>query len=187
MAAFVGHHNCVAIINNYIPKSDVDCYTEAHGVQTSPHLPVFLTESFHKFVMQVNIHPVKVILNIQNFVGLSDHLSEVRKVLEMMCSKEMKRGAETNEVLSFKFHYLGYIVGEMDKIKQRQVSAKKEEKETEEDKKLDITELFIRKLLKPGKEGQLEFMDSFLRECVREFPYRESTLFRQMVASLAGK
>lgn len=187
MAAFVGHHNCVAIINNYIPKSEIDYYTAAHGVQSSPYLPQFLTESFHKFVMQVNVHPVKVILNVQNFVGLSDHLPEVKKVLEMMCSREMKRGAETNEVLSFKFHYLGYIVGEMDKIKQRQASSKKEEKETEEDKKLDITELFIRKLLKPGKDGQLEFMDSFLRECVREFPYRESTLFRQMVASLAGK
>ncbi|KAJ8964566.1 hypothetical protein NQ314_004870 [Rhamnusium bicolor] len=185
MAAFVGHHNCVAVINNFVPKSDIEHYTKNHGSQASPYLPPFLIESFHKFIMQVNIHPVKVVLNIQNVVGLSDHLPEVKKVLELMSEKEMKRGAETNEVMSFKFHYLSYIIGEIVKIRQRQTSSKKDE--TEDEKKLGITELFTRKLLKPGKEGNLEFMDGFLKECIREFPFRDCTLFRQMVASLAGK
>ncbi|XP_023023456.2 ankyrin repeat and MYND domain-containing protein 2 [Leptinotarsa decemlineata] len=184
MAAFVGHHDCVAIINNFIPKSDIEYYTTVQGSQTSPYLPIFLVESFHKFVMQINIHPAKVVLNVHNFVGLSDHLTEIKKVLELMSEKEMKRGSETNEVMSFKFHYLSYIIGEIIKIRQRQTSTKKDEKEDE--KKLDITELFTRKLLKPGKDGQLEFMDRFLKECIREFPHRECTLFRQMVASLAS-
>lgn len=185
MAGFVGHHNCVTIINNFVPKSDIEHYTKAQGTNSSPYLPPFLLESFHKFIMQVNIHPVKVVLNVHNFAGLSDHLPEVKKVLELMSEREMKRGAETNEVLSFKFHYLSYIVGEIAKIRQRQAQAKKEE--NEDDKKLDITELFTRKLLKPGKDGQLEFMDGFLKECIREFPFRDCTLFRQMVTSLAGK
>lgn len=180
MAAFVGYHNCVAIINNFVPKEEIEYFT----TQTNPYLPPFLVENFHKFIMQVNIHPVKIVLNVYSCAGLSDHLSEVKKVLELMCEKEMKRGAETNEVLSFKFHYLSYIVGEIHKIRQRQANSKKDE--TEEDKKLDVTELFTRKLLKTGKDGHLEFMDSFLKECIREFPYRESTLFRQMVASLSG-
>ncbi|KAG5894161.1 hypothetical protein JTB14_001857 [Gonioctena quinquepunctata] len=185
LAAFVGHHNCAATINNFIPKSEVEYYTTIHGTQTTPQLPSFLVESFQKFIMQINIHPVKVVLNIQNFVGLSDHLSEVKKVLELMSEKEMKRGVETNEVRSLKFHYLSYIIGEIIKIRQRQASSKKDE--TEDEKKLDITELFTRKLLKPGKDGQLEFMDGFLKECIREFPFRDCTLFRQMVASLASK
>ncbi|XP_057667699.1 ankyrin repeat and MYND domain-containing protein 2 [Diorhabda carinulata] len=183
MAAFVGHHNCVAVINSYIPKSDVDYYT-TEPPNKAPYLPPFLAESFHRFVMQTNINPIKVVLNVQNFVGISEHLSEVKKVLELMCEREIKRGADRNEVMSFKFHYLGYIVGEILKVRQRQ-SAKKDE--SEEEKKLDITELFTRKLLKPGKDGHLEFMDSFLKECIREFPYRDCTLFRQMVASLASK
>ncbi|XP_072388562.1 ankyrin repeat and MYND domain-containing protein 2-like [Diabrotica undecimpunctata] len=182
MAAFVGHHNCVSVINSYIPKSDIDYYTTGTA-NRGPYLPPFLSESFHKFVMQVNIHPIKVVLNVQNFVGLSEHLPEVKKVLELMCEREIKRAADKNEVMSFKFHYLGYIVGEVVKVRQRQ-TAKKDE--GEDDKKLDITELFTRKLLKPGKDGQLEFMDAFLKECIREFPYRDCTLFRQMVASLAG-
>lgn len=185
MAAFVGHHNCVATINSYIPKEDVDFYTITPGVISKVQvLPTFLSESFHKFIMQTNIHPIKVVLNVQNFVGLSEHLSEVKKALEFMCEREIKRGAEKNEVMSFKFHYLGYIIGEILKVKLRQ-TAKKDE--LEEEKKLDMTELFTRKLLKPGKDGQLEIMDAFLKECIREFPYRDCTLFRQMVASLAGK
>lgn len=174
MAAFVGNHNCVATINNFVPKSQVDYYTEIRGTQTEPNLPKFLAESFHKFVMQVNIHPVRVALNLQNLIGLSEHLKEVKNVLELMREKEFK-GKECNEVLSFKFHYLSCVVSEIMKMKQN------------EEKKNDVTELFVKKILKSNKEGSPLYMEAFLRESVREFPYRECTLFRQMVATLADK
>lgn len=167
MAAFVGHHNCVATINNYIPKSDVDYYTKPQGSSKEPLLPPFLAESFHKFIMQVNIHPVKVVMNLQNFVGLMEHLQDIKKVLQLMSEKEMKKGSETNEVMSFKFHYLSFIVNEVSKIKEK-----------------DIVEIFARKILKPTND-QLEFMDNFLKQCIKEFPFRECTLLRQMVAGLA--
>ncbi|CAG9759493.1 unnamed protein product [Ceutorhynchus assimilis] len=183
MAAFVGHHNCVAVINNYVPKQDVECYKHTDS-KTTPTLPSFLLDSFHKFIMQTNVHPIKVVMNIYSFVGLQDHLDEVKRVLESMREREMNRGPETNEVMSFKFHYLGYIVGEIRKLKDRQ--AAKKETAVEDEKKTDITEAFARKLLKPGKDDNLDFMDAFLKECIREFPFRESTLFRQMVTTLSG-
>ncbi|XP_050304527.1 ankyrin repeat and MYND domain-containing protein 2 [Anthonomus grandis grandis] len=188
MAAFVGHHNCVSVINNFVPKEEVEYYTHASGTSSTPYLPPFLLESFHKFIMEINIHPVKIVMNVHNFLGLEDHLEEVKKVLELMCEKEMKKGQETNEVMAFKFHYLGYIVGEVLKLKQRQAVKKEEEKESAEgdEKKTDISETFARKILKPGKDDNLEFMDAFLKECIREFPFRESTLFRQIVTSLSG-
>lgn len=160
MAAFVGHHNCVAVINNYVPKGDV------------PQLPPFLLESFHKFIMQINIHPIKVVMNVQSFVGLQEHLAEVKRVLEVMSEREMRRGQQSNEVMAFKLHYLGYIVGEVCKVREK--------------RPLDMAEAFARKLLKPGKDDSLECMDAFLKESIREFPFRESTLFRQMVATLSG-
>lgn len=147
MAAFVGHYNCVSVINNFVPKGEVEYYTQPHGSQTVPTLPPFLLESFHKFIMQINIHPIKIIMSIYNFVGLQDHLPEIKKVLELMSEKEIKR-PETNEVMSFKFHYLGYIVGEVSKLKERQVAKKEDSSEGE--KKTDIVEAFARKLLKPG-------------------------------------
>ncbi|GLV32553.1 uncharacterized protein CBL_00737 [Carabus blaptoides fortunei] len=185
MAAFVGNHACVAKINNFIPKSEIDYYTVPQGLQKTAALPPFIAESFHKFVMQINIHPIRIALLLQRYNGLSDHLTDLKTVLEQMCTREMKRGAETNEVMAFKFHYFGYIVSDIIKCKERQNSMKKEE--TGEEKKSDFVELFARKLLKTGKDGGLDYMDSFLKECVREFPYRECTIFRQMVTSLASK
>lgn len=181
MAAFVGNHSCVTVINNFIPKTEIDYYTSIQAQQTKPELPAFIADSFHKFLMQVNIHPVRVALNLQNFVGLSEHLNEIKNVLELMRNKEMKRGMETNEVMAFKYHYIAYIVAEVAKIHQRQETQKNEEK------KSDATEIFARKILKTGKDGNLDFMDAFLRECVREFPFRDCTVFRQMVSTLADK
>lgn len=183
MAAFVGNHGCVAIINNFVPKSDVQYYTVPQGLQKDPLLPSVLSDSFHSFIMQINIHPIRVALNIQKYVLLFDHLSKVKKVLELMCEREMKRSTDSNEVMAFKFHYLGYIIGEIIKCKGRQSSAKKEEDE----KRFDFIDLLARKLLKINKEGNLDIMDTFLKECIREFPYRECTIFRQMVTSLAGQ
>lgn len=175
MAAFVGNHSCVATINNFIPKSEIDYFTEIQGQQTKPSLPPFITDSFHKFVMQVNIHPVRLALSLQNYAGLSDHLQEIQNVLELMRDKEMKR-KEFNEVIAFKYHYISCVVKEV--IKRRSEN---------EEKKSDLTELFSKKMLKPNKENTLEYMDGFLKESVREFPFRECTLFRQMVSSLASK
>jgi len=180
MAAFVGNHSCVSTINNYIPKSDIEHYTVVQGQQAKPLLPPFLAESFHKFVMQINVNPVWVALNLQRIAGLMEHLDEVSNVLELMCKKEMNRGSETNEVMAFKFHYLSSVVAEVAKLQ------KNNKKDESNDKKSDAVELFTRKLLKPGKDGNLDFMDAFLRESVRNFPFRECTIFRQMVSSLAG-
>lgn len=179
MAAFVGNHNCVSTINNFIPKSEIEYYTTNKGQQMK-QLPTFLTESFHKFAMQINVNPVRIALNVHRFAGLIDHLPEVANVLQLMCTREMKRGAETNEVMAFKYHHLQYVVSEMIKLQKNQ---NKEESE----KKSDLVEMLSRKLLKPGKDGNLDYMDAFLRESVRNFPFRECTILRHMVATLASK
>lgn len=175
MAAFVGNHGCVATINNFIPKSDVDYYTIKQGLQDKPSLPAFLSDSFHKFATQINVHPIRVALNLQKYAGLSDHLTEVKNVLELMSAREIKR---SNEIMSFKFHYLSYIVAEIIKCKDKEIKT--------DEKKFDFVDILARKLLKT-KDGQLEIMDAFLRECIREFSHRECTIFRQMVTTLAGK
>lgn len=49
----------------------------------------------------------------------------------------------------------------------------------------DPIELFIKKMLKTSKGDVPEYQENFIRECVREFPNRECTIFRQMVSTLA--
>ncbi|KAK0081420.1 hypothetical protein PV325_012209 [Microctonus aethiopoides] len=195
MAAFVGNHSCVATINNYIPKADIDYYIKPQGLQTEPMLPPHLADSLHKFIMQVNVHPVRVAMTLQRCTGLLDNLPKVQKVLELMRQREMTRGADTNEIMAFKYHYLSCIVSEVMKCQKRQEARRAEkieiEKEVninkEEKSKTDPVELFIRALLKCSKsDGIPEYQEAYLREVVREFPFRESTIFRQMVATLAG-
>ncbi|XP_034188818.2 ankyrin repeat and MYND domain-containing protein 2 [Osmia lignaria lignaria] len=191
MAAFVGNHNCVATINNFIPKADIDYYVKPQGLQTESMLPPHLADSFHKFIMQVNVHPVRVALNLQRCPGLLENADKVQKVLESMRHKEMTRGAETNVVMAFKYHYLSCVVAEVIKFQKRQeaMKAEKTEKTNEEgeERKSDTIEGLIRKFLKCSKNDDIpEYQEAFLRETVREFPYRESTIFRQMVATLAA-
>lgn len=75
-----------------------------------------------------------------------EHLNSVRKTIEMLSEKEMKKGGECNEMMALKFHYLGCIVQEVQKMLDRQ-------SKTPEKKASDIVELMAKKLLKTNKEG----------------------------------
>lgn len=112
-----------------------------------------------------------------------------------MRQREMTRGAETNEVMAFKYHYLSCVVAEVIKCQKQHntIKADKSEKNNEnkdqdgnEDKKSDVVELLIKKFLKTKSDGTPEYQELFLRETVREFNFRDSTIFRQMVATLAS-
>lgn len=46
----------MVVINNFIPKADVDYYTIPQGLETEPKLPPILANPLHKFISQVSIH-----------------------------------------------------------------------------------------------------------------------------------
>ncbi|XP_063241048.1 ankyrin repeat and MYND domain-containing protein 2 isoform X2 [Bacillus rossius redtenbacheri] len=197
MAGFVGNHNCVAVINNHVPKADIEYFTVPRGIlEKEPKLPPALATPLHKFVMQVNMHPVRIALNLQKLPSLCGSLDRVQKVLQLMSEREMKSGPRTNEVMAFKFHYLSFVVAEVascakrqQALQERKSQAQSAEKDGEE-KRSDPVELFVRKMLKSSRadpSATPEFQESFMRECVREFPFRECTVFRQMVSTLAQK
>ena len=110
MAAFIGNHACAAVINQFIPKSDLEYYSKSTCLETEQKLPGFLVLPLHRFVMNVNLNPVKIIMNVKKF-NLQDHLDRVKCVLELMREKEMRRN-DLNEILSFKFHYFSFLISE---------------------------------------------------------------------------
>lgn len=140
------------------------------------------------------MHPVRIILNLQKSKLLLDNTDILQKILSLMCEREMK-GHECNEVMSFKFHYLAFFMAEITKYKKRMALSKvdKEDKkeasaeDTEEKRSSDPLEQLAKKMLKTGRGGNPDFQESFLRECVREFPFRECTTFHQMVQALTSK
>ncbi|XP_055625498.1 ankyrin repeat and MYND domain-containing protein 2 [Toxorhynchites rutilus septentrionalis] len=188
MAAFVGNHQVVATINNFVPLKEIEHFTRAQGSQKEPLLPVVHLEGFHKFVMQINIHPVRIALNLQKYGLFIDDLKRIKKVLDEMMEKEMKRRNEINEVMAFKYHYLGYFVNEIAKCRDYFLARKdRADGGSGKDLKSDFVELFAKRVLKQGKDGALEYVEATIRECVREFPFRECTVFRQVVSQLASK
>lgn len=182
MAAFVGNHGAVACINNFIPKSEVEYYCQIQGQQSEPYLPIILLDPFHKFVIQSNIHPVRIALNIQKFGTLGDHLKTIKKVLDLMSEKEMKKQGDINEIMAFKYHYLGWIVGEIHKC--RDTALTRKDNAGDDNSKSDYIELFAKRVLKENKAGQLEYLETTIRDCVREFPVREATIIRQIAHQL---
>ncbi|XP_053664772.1 ankyrin repeat and MYND domain-containing protein 2 [Anopheles marshallii] len=182
MGAFVANHEAVGTINNFVPLKDVECYTVDRG-QKETLLPVVVLEPFHSFIMQVNIHPVRILLNLQKYGLFASDMKNLRAVLVDMMEREMKRRGEVNEVMAFKYHYLGYVMGEI--VKHRDYINSR--RDAQQDPKTDFVELFAKRVLKPNKDGALEYVEALVRECVREFPFRECTIFRQMVAQLTSK
>lgn len=181
MGAFVANHKAVSTINNFVARSEIEYYTKMQGLQTEPSLPPILLESFHKFVIQPNIHPVRVALNLQKFGIVSEHYKTIKKVLDLMTEREMKRSKNINELMAFKYHYLSWIVKEIIECRDHYQS-RNQEKE-----KSDYLEMFVKRVLKLNKDGKMEYVEATIRECVREFPFRECTIFQQVVRQLASK
>lgn len=181
MAAFVSNHSSASTINNYVPKSELQDYVTG---DKEPRLAPILLDPFHKFASQINMNPVRIALNLQRCPAFQENLKGVGRVLAHMSEREMARPTETiNEVLAFKYHYLGYVVDEVAKC-QEHIASRKEQGA---DFQKDYVELFAKKLLKEDKNGHLEFMDQFIKQCVRAFKHWECALLRQLVAQLTGK
>nr|KAF6417827.1 ankyrin repeat and MYND domain containing 2 [Rousettus aegyptiacus] len=63
MAAFVGQHDCVTVINNFFPRERLDYYTKPQGLDKEPKLPPKLAGPLHKIITTTNLHPVKKCIN----------------------------------------------------------------------------------------------------------------------------
>lgn len=179
MAAFVNQKPVVQAINNFIPRAEIEKYTQPNG-----DFPQILTDHLHRFVMSVNLHPVRLALSLQKVPTFLEqvNLVKLKQILSKMSEKEMKRQSEPNEVMALKYHYLSWIVGELQRAKDASLP-----KEGENKKPSDFVELFTKKVLKPAKENQMDYLEITIRDCVREFPWRECTIFRQIVNQLVNK
>ncbi|XP_072506926.1 ankyrin repeat and MYND domain-containing protein 2 [Notamacropus eugenii] len=172
MAAFVGQHDCVTVINNFCPRERLDYYTKPQGLEKEPRLPPKLAGPLHKMVTTTNLHPVKIVMLVKENPLLAevDALTKCYRVMDLICEKCMKQ-RDMNEVLAMKMHYISCIFQKCIKFL------------TEREEKLDG---FIKSLLKGrDTDGFPVYQEKFIRECIRKFPYCETTLLQQLVRSIA--
>ncbi|KAG9463305.1 hypothetical protein GDO78_022018, partial [Eleutherodactylus coqui] len=170
MAAFVGQHDCVTVINNFFPREKLDYYSKPQGLSKEPKLPVKLAGPLHKIITTTNLHPVKIIFLIKENPLLlePEALKKCSAVLDLICEKCMKQ-RDMNEVLAMKMHYISCIF--------QKCSSSLQE---------NTLDALIKSLLK-GRDGDCfpVFQEKFIRESIRKFPYCEATLLQQLVRSIA--
>ena len=115
-------------------------------------------------------------MTIQKYPLLWEHLSQVKEVLGLLSEGQMKRGREANEILSLKFHHLHFVA----------VALHKEKQKKQDLSMIDLTSQYIRVFLKPRpSDGFPEFLDNFVRESIRTFPFKETAVFRQLLVNLS--
>ncbi|XP_059899102.1 ankyrin repeat and MYND domain-containing protein 2-like [Gadus macrocephalus] len=172
MAAFVGQHDCVSVINNFFPRARLDYFTTAQGQDKEPKLPPKLAGPLHKIVMTTNLNPVKMVLLVQESPLLlaAEALEQCYGVMDLLC-EQCLRQQDMNEVLAMKMHYISCVLQRcLTHLRGRD----------------DHLDALVMSLLEGrDSDGFLQNQEKFIRECITKFPHCEAALLQQLVKSIA--
>ncbi|KAI1902427.1 hypothetical protein AGOR_G00044650 [Albula goreensis] len=164
MAAFVGQHDCVTVINNFFSRARLEYYTQPQGQDSEPKLPPKLAGPLHRIIMTTNLNPVKMVMLVKESpllvdVGALEKCSRVMELISEQCVKQQ----DMNEVLAMKMHYISCVL--------RKCLAFLRDSD-------DSLDHLLQSLLNGrDSDGFPQYQEKFIRECIRKFPYCEATLY----------
>ncbi|XP_069032931.1 ankyrin repeat and MYND domain-containing protein 2-like isoform X2 [Embiotoca jacksoni] len=167
MAAFVGQHDCVTVINNFFSRAKLDYYTIPRGLEREPKLPPRLAGPLHKIIMTTNLNPVKIVMLVMEDPALVNlaALEKCYQVMDLLCEQCVKQ-QEMNEVLAMKMHYISCVLQKCLAFLQ---------------KRDDTLDTLVKSLLRGrDSDGFPQYQEKFIRDCIRKFPYCEATLLQQL-------
>lgn len=72
MGAFVGSKECLRIINNFLPLSELVYHTVPRGLDKSDFLPAELAPPLHQLCCMTNLNPVKMLLHVKENSALAN-------------------------------------------------------------------------------------------------------------------
>uniref|UniRef100_A0A3Q1IHM4 MYND-type domain-containing protein n=1 Tax=Anabas testudineus TaxID=64144 RepID=A0A3Q1IHM4_ANATE len=168
MAAFVGQHDCVTVINNFFSRARLEYYTRPQGLEREPKLPPVLAGPLHRIIMTTNLNPVKIVMLVKENPVLVDvaALEKCYQVMDLLCEQCVKQQG-MNEVQAMKMHYISCVLQKCSAFLQKR------------DDKLDA---LVKSLLRGrDSDGFPQYQEKFIRDCIRKFPYCEATLLQQLV------
>jgi len=176
MAAFIGQHEIVSLINNFFSPKDLEYYCQPRGLETEPKLPPSLFPALYKYVINVNLNPVKLSFILRENNELINNADCVIRVLDLLCEKMMKQ-RDTNEILAMKFCYLSFVLSQ---------AAKSHAEWQQKSGEGPVLEMWIKYLLKTNEIKEIPGnQDQLVCGMLKEFPYAESHLFQQIVRAIA--
>lgn len=204
MASFVNSHECVDLINGYVSKSALAYFTEIHSIsETEPKLPKGeCLDQLHRLLIDSsNYSPIRIIKLIKNASNnvLLVNIDRVIRTLEAFVAKSFKN-EETdcpNDLLAFKLHYFKFIFEFLRDQKKLLIKKLGNDKQPDlVDSKL--VEWCLKQLISEEEASYVNphgghivkrvcrvFEEKFIRESIRQFPYKECALVKQMVTILA--
>lgn len=176
MAAFIGQHEIVSLINNFFAPKDLEYYCQKRGLETEPKLPPSLFPALYRYIINVNLNPVKLSFVLRENIELINNAECMIRVLDMLCEKMMKQ-RDTNEIQAVKFSYLSFV------LKQASKSHAEWQQKSGDG---PVLEMWIKYLLKSGEIKQIPGnQDQLVMSMLKEFPYVESHLFQQIVRTIS--
>lgn len=171
MAAFVGQHQCVSVINNFFPREEIDYYTRPQGLEKEAKLPKSVAPALCCLINFSNLHPVKISLYLQEHPELLTEHKKVCLVLSRLVEKNMK-SREVNDILAIKCHFMQTVIN---------LAAEAKAKD-----KSDSLNSWLKQLMKGRDEdGFMEFQERLIRQSLKDFPYVSSALLQQLVRQIA--
>lgn len=184
MAAFVGQHEAVSMINNFVPKEDIAYFAQIRGLEKVPKLSQFLVDPLWAYLRQTNIHPVRLVLELEKYSQLVENSKQVIKVCDLMMEREMKKN-DANEMTALKLKYIAFFLEYFDK-QLNQTKTKLEEKLDKKEILKKCAENLCKHWLKGrDSDGFPVNLECFLRESVKQFPYQDSMVFIEIVKTLS--
>jgi hypothetical protein len=147
----------------------------------------------------MNTHPVRIAMILKENQVLLEDIGKVCTILELMSDKEFKNRKDVNEVLSLKYHIIHFILKDIKKqvrqsdalraklllYKQNYLQMEKDQESTIEKKTPFIDRWIKSMLIGRDADGFPVFQEDFLRQGVKEFPYKESNLFKMLVTNFS--
>lgn len=196
MAAFVGQYKSVAIISHWVPYSLVEPYTKCRELEDKPRLSsTALGHTLHSYIVNPSIHPIKIILFIQNNLKLISENKSINYVLENLLAKSVK-SPMNDEVLAFKLHYLTWMLDFCCKLIEKGKSIANESQpenclhipDQDQTYMRGVLENFVKRLVKkedPSDSRPCTVQtNKLIIECITQFPYKQLNIFKTVACAL---
>ncbi|KHN82406.1 Dauer abnormal formation protein 25 [Toxocara canis] len=177
MAAFVGQHECVSVINNYIAIEDVEKLIHPKGKDSDEIFPADFCRLAHAITKTHQIHPIKIVFFIRENESVLNYRKKFLYVVDRLFERQL-RCKESNEVMSLKLWLILFVVRETLKFVDSHADS--------DDSVASLLHLYAKYLLKmePGDKVRPN-LETLLRNAVRAFPYHQSLLFQMLVKAIA--
>ncbi|THD23181.1 Ankyrin repeat and MYND domain-containing protein 2 [Fasciola hepatica] len=198
MASFVGNHRVVTLINNFIPREEVDHYTQV-SVSAKLRISTEVASTLYRLILSINFSPVHVLRVLSADLVKHSGSSEssillcwpaVVNVLEDLLANYFTPH-QTHEALALKFHLLACCIrragtynedaSENTETKERRANCEKNL-----NKPTEPLHGLLRDFLRGTDPHGLPLgQEKFLRQSLMSFPHPHSTLWQCTVRQIS--